>query len=130
MGLRREAASRRALLAEGRLLLRYVLLGPPSTALLRRYVRALPAIGEAGALSLNRLARVWPSLLRLLEPIGPEPFLGRRLALALALVEASPEGEQALAHMGRAARIAGLIGGLTVDALLLPARMLRARLRR
>jgi nucleoside-diphosphate-sugar epimerase len=129
-GLRREAASRRARLAEGRLLLRYVLLRPPSAALLRRYVRALPAVGEAGALPLNRLARAWPSLLRLLEPIGPEPFLGRRLALALAVVEASPEGEQALASSGRAARIAGLVVSLTVDALLLPARMLRSRLRR
>ncbi len=129
-GLRGEPASRRALLAEGRSLLAYVLRRPPSTALLRHYVRALSVIGEVGPLPLPRFARAWPTLLRLLEPLGPATPIGGRLALALALAEASPEGEQAVAQTGRAAHVAGLVGGLIVDALLLPARILRARVRR
>ena len=125
-GLRGEPASRRALLAEGRSLLSYILRRPPGTTLLRRYVRALSAIGEAGPLPLPRFAHTWPTLLRLHEPLGPATPVGRRLAVALALAEASPEGEQAVAQTGRA----GLVGGLVVDALLLPARLLRARVRR
>jgi nucleoside-diphosphate-sugar epimerase len=130
IGLRREPASRRALLAEGHLLLRYVLRRRPSAALLRRYLRALPVIGEAGALPLGPLVRAWPALLRLMEPLDAATPLGCRLAMALALSEASPEGEQALAQRGRLARIAGLVCGVTVDVLLLPARMLRERVRR
>jgi nucleoside-diphosphate-sugar epimerase len=129
-GLRREPASRRALLDEGRLFFCYVLRRPPGKALLRRYLRALPVIGEAGALPLNPLVSAWPALLRLLEPLDPATPLGRRLAMALALSEASPEGEQALTQSGRTARIAGLVCCVTVDALLLPVRMLRERVRR
>lgn len=125
-GLRGEPASRKVLLAEGCSLLRYVLRCRPTAALMRRYVRALSAIGDGGALALNPLARAWPALFRLLEPLDRATVLGRRLALATAMAEASPEGERALAKVGRVK----LIAGLTVDALLLPTRILLSRIRR
>jgi nucleoside-diphosphate-sugar epimerase len=123
-GLSEEPVARRALLAEGRALLGYVLRDRPGPALLRRYVRALPAIGETGALALDPFAQASPTLLRLCEALAG-PQLRKRLALALTLVEASPEGERALARVGRASRLAGVASGLVVDSMLLPLRLLR-----
>jgi nucleoside-diphosphate-sugar epimerase len=129
-GLRREPASRRALLAEGRALLRYVLGCRPSAALIRRYVRALPAVRESGALVLNPVARTWPALFRILEPLDPATAFGRRLALATSLAEASPEAKQVLVRPGRLRCIIVVAAGLAADALLLPVRLLLARLHR
>lgn len=128
-GLRGEPASRKALLAEGRVLLGYVLGTKPGSALLRRYVRAIAASGPVGPLPLPRMLRAAPGLARLVEPLRPSSPLGRRLALATALVEASPDGERALARRGRAGRVAALGAGIAIDALAMPVRLAGGRRR-
>jgi hypothetical protein len=126
-GLAREPAGRAALLGEGRILLRYVLRTEPGPALLRRYARGLPP--NAAALTLGAPLRRWPALLRLVEPLDRSAPLARRLALAVRLAEASPEGEAVLARGTRARRLANLAGDGAVEALALPLRLARAALR-
>ena len=123
-GLRREPASRRALLAEGLRLLRYVLRRAPGSSLLRRYVRALEAAGDRGPLPG---AGGW---LRLVEPVRSASPLGRRLALACALAEASPEGEDALSGGSVARRMGALALHGVADALAMPVRLVQHGLRR
>ncbi len=120
VGLRREVGSRRAILAEGRGLLRYVLGAAPGVDLLRRYVRA---VGGGGA-----VARPWGAL-RVMEAFAG-PVLAGRLDLALALAEASPEGERALMAGSRFGRLARLSLGLVVDGVMLPVRVAAAWWRR
>ena len=122
-GLRGEPASRRALLAEGRRLLRYVLGGAPRTSLLRRYVRALEVAGEAGPLPGGMSGLRWR------EPVGAGSPLGRRLALACTLAEASPEGERALAAGSVPRRMGALAWHGAIDALALPVRLVAHRRR-
>lgn len=114
-----EPAGRRALLAEGRAFLRYIGIRP-SSALLRRYVRALPE----GAMRRSRLP------LRLVEPLHGRSELGRRLRIASRIAEASLAGEVMLAGGSRFGRLARLAATLTVDAAALPARMLATVLAR
>jgi nucleoside-diphosphate-sugar epimerase len=85
--LPREPAGRRALLAEGRAFLRHAGIAPTS-ALLRRYARALPE----GAIARPH----W--LLRWREPIGGASELGKRLRIAARIAEASAPGEAMLAR--------------------------------
>jgi nucleoside-diphosphate-sugar epimerase len=122
--LRQEPMSRKRVLAEGRSLLGYVLRARPSDALLRRYARAAAAKDKGGPLAMSLCFRRWPLLLRLTEPLPGNTPLARRLALATALAEASPEGERALAVGGRGSRVASLALDLAVDGLLLPVRLL------
>ena len=124
-GLRGERAGRRLLLAEGRTLLCYVLKREPGPSLIRRYVRALQATGQAGPLPLSGLSRRQPALLRFGEPIGAQSKLGRRLALATALAEADPAGERGLASGSKARRLGSLAGNLALDALAMPVRAVR-----
>lgn len=123
-GLRREPASRKAMLAEGRALLAYVLRARPGRALLVRYVRALDG---AGPMPLNGLLRRVPRLLCLAEACAAGTPLAQRLALAVALAEASPEGEHALAAGSRTTRLGWLACDFALDAVLLPFRMIIAR---
>jgi nucleoside-diphosphate-sugar epimerase len=128
--LRLEPASRKAVLAEGRVMLRYVLRQAPGGELTRHYARALKAIGAHGPLPLPRLLRASPVLLRVIEPIDRAAPLSRRLALATALAEASPEGEDVLASAGGLIRIISGIADLFLDTLLLPLRLLAGLLMR
>lgn len=179
-GLRREPASRKAMLAEARALLGYVLRARPGHALLVRYVRVVGGadgrlvraadgrlvgdadvhavgdadvhavggadgrvvgdadvqsvggadgriVGGAGPLPLNGLLHRVPRLLCFAEAWAASGLLAQRLALAMALAEASPEGERALAAGSRPARLGLLACGLTMDAVLLPFRMATAK---
>ncbi len=128
-GLRREPASRRAVLAEGRALLTSVLRARPGPALLRRYLRAVRNIG-GGPLALSPLLRRAPGLIRFVEPLSRARPLARRLAIAMTLAEASPEGEAALAPPGRRAGLARLGLDLLLEILALPARALATLLSR
>ncbi|MGA3402766.1 MAG: NAD(P)-dependent oxidoreductase [Acetobacteraceae bacterium] len=121
--LRREPASRRAMLAEGRALLAYVLRSRPGRPLLARYVRA---VDGAGPLPLSGLLRRVPRLLRLVEPRTAGAPLAQRLALAMALAEASPEGERALTKGSRATSLAILAYDVALDVVLLPLRIATA----
>jgi hypothetical protein len=122
--LRREPASRKTVLAEARVMLKYVLRQAPGSALIRRYARALIATGPHGPLPLPRILHASPALLRVIEPIGRAAPLSRRLALATALAEASPQGEEVLGRAGRLIRILSSVADLALDALLLPLRLL------
>jgi len=128
--LRREPVSRKTVLAEGRLMLKYVLRQAPGRALPRHYARALIATGSHGPLPLSRLLHALPALLRVIEPIDRAAPLSRRLALATALAEASPQGEEVLARAGRLIRILSCVADLALDALLLPLRLLAGLLAR
>jgi nucleoside-diphosphate-sugar epimerase len=128
--LRREPLSRKAMLAEGYALLRYVLRARPSRTLLRRYARAVRATDAGGPLALPFFVHVWPALIRLTEPLPGNAPLARRLSLATALVEASPQGERALGHGSRGRRIAGLGISLVADGLSLPFRLIAGWFRR
>jgi hypothetical protein len=126
-GMAGEPAARRLLLAEGRCLLSFVLRAEPGGALLRRYARA---VGRGDALALAPLASRWPALLRWVEPLGGRSELRRRLAIALALAEASPEGERALSRRARGGRLAALVLDLALDALAMPVRLVLGGLAR
>jgi nucleoside-diphosphate-sugar epimerase len=118
--LRMEPASHKAVLSEGRALLTYILGGSPGRALTKRYARA---VGRQGPLALPWMVRRTPFLLRIVEPFGYCSALTGRLAVATALAEASPEGENALARGGRTTRLLCLARDLTMDALFLPVRI-------
>lgn len=119
-GMSDEPAARRLRLAEGRCLLRFVLRAEPGGALVRRYARA---VGRDEPLALAPLARRWPALLRWVEPVGGTSLLRRRLAMALALAEASPEGERALSRGGRGGRLTRLAADLALDGVAMPVRL-------
>jgi nucleoside-diphosphate-sugar epimerase len=121
--LRLEPAGRKALLAEGRALLRYLLGGAPGSMLMRRYARALAAAGE-GPLALPAPLRRAPALLRLAEPLSGRSALAQRLRLASTLAETSPEGERMLAAGSRGARLIALVAQVALDGLALPLRLL------
>jgi len=118
-GMADEPVARRRLLAEGQAVLGFVLRARPGGALVRRYARAVRCDGPEGALPLAPLFLCWPALFRWIEPLRGPSALRRRLDVALALAEASPEGERALS---RSSRI-GLFGDLVLDALAMPVRL-------
>ena len=124
VGLRGEPTSRKAVLAEGRTLLRFVLRAEPGTALLRRYAHAVAAADPAGPLALPRALRAVPRLVRFVEPLRARSPLKGRLALATALAEASPDGERALSRGGRWGRLASLAADAALDAVAMPVRLL------
>ncbi len=75
---------------------RYVAGRPARAAGLRRYVRAVETLEDGAPLALPRALLAWPALLRLAEPYpaaAPGRPLPRRLDIAVALVEATPEGD-------------------------------------
>jgi nucleoside-diphosphate-sugar epimerase len=122
-GVLAEPAARRALLAEGRALLRYVLRCPPGRALMRRYARAIAARGPDGAMRLGRIVLVAPWLLRFLEPFNGRSILAHRLKVATALAEASPEATRALQRGGRTRRLAAIGCDGILEVLAAPVRL-------
>lgn len=102
VGLVERAAARRRLLAEGRVLVQYLLGVQPVPALLRRYTLGVLRHGDACPLVLPRIVHGWPALLRMFEPIARMPLpsepegLRQRLDMATRLIEATPAGAAAL----------------------------------
>ncbi len=108
--LAREGQRRRQL-AEGAAFLRYVLGQRPPSGALRRYARALSGEPDARPLDLPALARTCPPLLRLVEPVGRGSSpLRRRLDLATAIVEMTPEGAERFHAYAGATRVAAFAG--------------------
>ncbi len=120
-GLRREPSAQAALQREAHLLLGYVLGAAPDPGLAARYAEAVHQRGE-GALALPTGLHSVPGLLRLREPLSGAGPLGRRLRLASALAEATPQGEAMLAGGSRAGRLARLTVRGVADAAALPVR--------
>lgn len=112
-GLAREAAGRRALLAEGRAFLRHAGIAP-TPALLRRYARALPE----GAMARPHWGLRWR------EPIGGASVLGKGLRIAARIAEASVPGEAMLSRGSRAGRLLRLAFEGAFEMLLLPTRLI------
>lgn len=85
----------RALIREGRALLRYVLKREPHVALIRRYVRAAHALGRDEGCDLPRMALSFPGTIALFERLDHQTQARKILAslsIAMALAEASQEG--------------------------------------
>lgn len=108
--LAREPAGRRALLAEARAFLRASGIAPTS-ALMRRYARALPD----GAIARPQVALDWRAPLK--------GAIAARLRVAARIAEASVPGERMLARGNRWSRLAALAWGGVIEALRLPTRL-------
>jgi NADH dehydrogenase len=109
---------RRCLLQEGRTLLTYVLKGPPSGAVLRRYIRAIELLRGGKVLGLPQIYRVYPILLSLTD----EPALAKktsmaefswRLDAATVLAEATPSGAYRFLGLGRERGVMGSLLSVT-----------------
>ena len=111
--LPREVAGRRALLSEADAFLRHAGIRPTS-ALLRRYARAVPE----GAIVRPHRGLRWR------EPLGGATPLGKRLRIAARIAEASAPGEQMLGSGSRPARILRLAFDGAFELLLLPSRLI------
>ena len=123
-----EPGARRTLLLEGGILLRYVMNAWPDHSLLRLYVRSLRVRGIRQAIAMPRTVRLLPSLLRLMEPFDQKAALSRRLAIAVAIAQSSPQGELVLSRNGTLARNVAVFLDITVDTIALPIRILFRRL--
>jgi NADH dehydrogenase len=125
---------RRRLLAEGRVLTRYILGRPAPGGVLRRYCRAVRAEEDPAPLDLGLALQAWPALLRTLEPVGGDRSrLRRRLSLALRLVEFTPEAAESFHNYRERNRVVAWLqlGWLVaVEALFLPLRLIAAAFRR
>jgi NADH dehydrogenase len=94
-GLDRSGRSRKALLREGAILMRYLLNAKPNYRLIRRYVCALQALGETQRLQIGLFPRLLPSLLSVFDQpaarrrAGSDDAFSRRTDLALLLAESS-----------------------------------------
>jgi nucleoside-diphosphate-sugar epimerase len=128
-GMADEPAARRALLREGRALLRYVLRAEPGGALIRRYAYAIQASGSPGAMRLSRMFVRMPRLMRCIEPLHGRTELARRLRIVLALADASPEGARALGRGGGSRRFIALCGDGVIELVVAPLRLAMAALR-
>ncbi|MEQ9065143.1 MAG: hypothetical protein RLO18_00400, partial [Gimesia chilikensis] len=89
----------RPLIEEGRILFKYGFRAEPSCRFLKRYVRALTAIGDPRPLVLPAMVKRWPALMAFIEPFpgkkgGNE--LQRRLRFMLHIAETTPEAVRSL----------------------------------
>jgi NADH dehydrogenase len=128
VGLRRDPIGTKALLREGSILGRYVSRRHVRGNLIRLYARTIRTLDEdrAGPLALPWLALYAPSLLRLYEPRRSDAVLAKRLHVAMALAEFSPEGVSTMDGSGVAARSARLLCAfwqVSLDAILFPFRL-------
>jgi nucleoside-diphosphate-sugar epimerase len=126
-GLRQDPIGRKALLREGRILCSYVLGRSAGNSVVRRYVRAIRAVEyEVGPIALPR-SSIWrPSLLRFFEPLRSDLILARRLRIAAALAEFSPEGCESLNHFSSSNRLVKLLSitsQLVLDIIAFPFRL-------
>lgn len=121
---------RRALLAEGAILLRYMLGRAPSPWAVRLYARGLGKAGLAEPLGLPAILRRCPPALRLMEPLGGDGPLKARLYIASLVAEATPGGAAVFYdHRGGspAAGLARLVPVGLAEALCLPFRLILGR---
>ena len=105
---------RRCLLQEGWALLTYVLKEPPSSALLRRYVRAIEHLRDDRAIGLPKFFLSYPIYLSLLDKSEwadktVEIEFSWRLDAATVLAEATPSGAYRFLGLGRKH---GMLSGL------------------
>ena len=123
---------RRALIAEGKVLVGAILGGAPGSGAIRRYVIGAERFQDGIPLSLPPLVLRCPALIRAFEPMGRrESRMAHRLALALRVAEATPKGA-ALTHpagSGPLPTVARLAVIVLVEALLLPLRLILGRCR-
>jgi nucleoside-diphosphate-sugar epimerase len=125
IGLRQSIQGRKALIAEGKALLHYVLGAAPSLLLQRLYVRAVHACApDAGAIGLFPLLMAYPSLLRFVEPLKATNSLAQRMRLATTLADSSAEGAHVLCAASRGGRILNLAVAMMLDVCALPVRLL------
>ncbi len=127
-------ARRKAILREGRALLRYVLGVSPPMGMLRHYVTGIESYGGGRPLDLPAPLLTVPGLLRLAEPVGGKGegrhTLVERLEMAMILAESQPVGARRLYDYGGTPRwksVLGLVGIGAIEALLLPVRMVLGR---
>ena len=122
---------RRRLLLEARVLVSYVLGSNIPPGVLRRYARAILAEEDRGPIDFSCIVRMWPALLRTIEPVGAaEQRLGRRMAIATRIAEMTPQGAPRFhSYRDRSRWIVwpALIWLLTVEATLLPVRWVARR---
>lgn len=130
--LRTAQGQRRALLGEARVLLSYVLGSDVPPGVWRRYVRAVLAEDDRGPIDFSRVVRMWPALLRTVEPgCQAQQRLGRRLAIATRIGEMTPLGAPRFHNYRDRSRWIVwpvLLRLLTVEAMLLPVRWVARRL--
>ena len=95
-GVGRKNRYEAALIREGNILLHYATGKKSGRWLIRRYVRAVPALGAEHPLELAGIIRCWPGSLTLFdqraarERAGPADVLSQRIDLALLIAESSP----------------------------------------
>ena len=122
---------RRALVAEGRLLVGSILGTPPGRGAISRYVIGVERFQDGIPLAVPAVVRFFPILIRAFEPVGSNGSrFAQRLALAMRVAEATPRGAALMhPHVGSGpiralVRLAAV--GLT-EALLLPLRLVLGR---
>lgn len=132
-GLAGESRRRRIAL-EGRVLLEYLTARRPPLGSLRRYVRGVERFHASMPLVLPALARLWPALLCIWEPLGPAARKGNdlavRLHLALTLADAmmlGHDGAYDYVGDGPARAVAGFLWRCVIEAILLPLRAVFGR---
>lgn len=108
---------RRAMIEEGRILLHYILGRPAPLWAIRRYVRGVVSNGGFAPLGLPSLASRGPGLVRLIEPVGGDGALARRLYLASLVAEATPAGAEIFHDYSGRSRLA-VFGRLMVTGLI------------
>lgn len=107
-GIARRHPERRAVAAEGAVMLRYALGERPPVWGVRRYVRYVEAQRDVRVLTLPTIVRVWPGALRALDErrwLARHPELDWRLGAAIAIAEASPEGARRFLRTERRDRV-------------------------
>ncbi len=123
---------RRALAAEGRVLVGAILGGPPGRGALRRYVSGAERFQDGIPLGLPALCHRFPALIRAFEPVGGggASRFAQRLALAMRVAEATPPGA-ALTHPrtgpGLPMALARLAMTVMVETILMPCRLILGR---
>jgi nucleoside-diphosphate-sugar epimerase len=131
-GLRSDPIGAKALLLEGYILCCFVL-GKRRVrgSLLRQYVRATRALdSDPGPLSLPRLVKWQPVLLRFIEPFGATSKLGKRLRTATALSAVSIDAGEAANVSSRFVEFLTILAIVFVEIIAIPCRLLLARRRR
>jgi nucleoside-diphosphate-sugar epimerase len=88
------AGRRRVLLREARTVLMYVLRSKPSSAVVRRYARAVERLDDGKPLVLPDWLHRWPALLAVFgsQSVGPASRLRLRISWATRIAESSIEG--------------------------------------
>ena len=107
--------------------IQYISCRPARSTMVRRYVRATEATRGGVPLWLPRIIYTWPTLLRLLEPIGSTGLTADRLAIAMRIVETVPESVADFCVLKKKPWLvscAELVGLIVIEAVLMPVRFL------